>query len=87
MGVYSFVCYETNGFDVDPIITQSSDDRHRDPWSVDHRREIHGSFEATHGYLLVFNCDFSIRVKRELKRVYRNGCRYNVRLNTEVGGS
>ncbi len=24
---------------------------------------------------------FIIRVKRELKRVYRNGCRYNERLN------
>ncbi len=30
---------------------------------------------------------FIIRVKRELKRVYRNGCRYNERLNTETGGS
>ena len=42
------------GFDLAPIITQSSDDRHRDPWSVDHRREIHGSLETRHGYLLVF---------------------------------
>jgi hypothetical protein len=25
---------------------------------------------------------FIIRVKRELKRVYRNGCRYSERLNT-----
>ena len=30
---------------------------------------------------------FIIRVKRELKRVYRNGCRYNERLNVETGGS
>ncbi len=28
---------------------------------------------------------FIIRVKRELKRVYRNGCRYNERLNAETG--
>ncbi len=41
---------------VDLILIQSSqstDNRHRDPWSVDHRREIHGSLEVTHGYLLV----------------------------------
>jgi hypothetical protein len=30
---------------------------------------------------------FIIRVKRELKRVHRNGCRYNERLNAETGGS
>ncbi len=30
---------------------------------------------------------FIIRVKRELKRVYGNGCRYNERLNAEAGGS
>ena len=30
---------------------------------------------------------FIIRVKRELQRVNRNGCRYNERLNTETGGS
>jgi hypothetical protein len=30
---------------------------------------------------------FIIRVKREVKRVYRNGCRYNERLNSETGGS
>ena len=30
---------------------------------------------------------FIIRVKRELKTVYRNGCRCNERLNTETGGS
>ncbi len=30
---------------------------------------------------------FIIRVNRELKRVYRNGCRYNERLNAETGGS
>jgi len=30
---------------------------------------------------------FIIRVKWELKRVYRNGCRCNERLNTETGGS
>jgi hypothetical protein len=29
------------------------------------------------------NLLFIIRVKGELKRVYRNGCRYNERLNTE----
>ncbi len=29
---------------------------------------------------------FIIRVKWESKRVYRNGCRYNERLNTETGG-
>ena len=27
---------------------------------------------------------YIIRVKRELKRVYRNGCRYNERLNVET---
>jgi hypothetical protein len=27
---------------------------------------------------------FIIRVNRELKRVYRNGCRYNERLNADV---
>ncbi len=30
---------------------------------------------------------FIIRVKREVKRVYRNGCRCNERLNVETGGS
>ena len=30
---------------------------------------------------------FIIRVKGELKRVYRNGCRCNERLNAETGGS
>jgi hypothetical protein len=30
---------------------------------------------------------FIIRVKRELQRVYRNGCRYDERLNAETGGS
>jgi hypothetical protein len=37
----------------------------------------------------VKNCvqRFIIRVKRELQRVYRNGCRYNERLNAETGGS
>jgi hypothetical protein len=30
---------------------------------------------------------FIIRLKRELKRVYINGCRYNERLNTETEGS
>ncbi len=30
---------------------------------------------------------FITRVKRELMRVYRNGCRYNERLNAETGGS
>jgi hypothetical protein len=43
-----------------------------------------------------FDCDnqwtcvqllFIIRVNREIKTVYRNGCRYNERLNTETGGS
>ncbi len=49
-----FVCYETSEFDLAPNITQSFDDQHRDPWSVDHRWEIHGSLESTHGYLFVF---------------------------------
>jgi hypothetical protein len=39
--------------------------------------------QASPGTLLLF----IIRVKRELKRVYRNGCRYNERLNPETGGS
>jgi hypothetical protein len=30
---------------------------------------------------------FIIRVNRDLKRVYRNGCRCNKRLNAETGGS
>jgi hypothetical protein len=30
---------------------------------------------------------FIIRVKSELKRVYRNGCRYKERPHTETGGS
>jgi hypothetical protein len=30
-----FVCYETRGFDLDPNITQSCDDRHGDTWSVE----------------------------------------------------
>jgi hypothetical protein len=55
-----FVCYETSGFDLTPNITQSSDDRHRDTWSVDHRREIHGRLEVTHGYLLVFTFPVSM---------------------------
>jgi hypothetical protein len=33
------------------------------------------------------HCLFIIRVKREVKRVYKNGCRYNERLNAETGGS
>ncbi len=37
--------------------------------------------------LFVYVWEFIIRVKRELKRVYRNGCRYNERLNAETGGS
>jgi hypothetical protein len=40
----------------------------------------------THG-LFIFFLLFIIRVKRDLKRVYRNGCRYNERLNAETGGS
>jgi hypothetical protein len=36
--------------------------------------------------LFVSTLLFIIRVKRELKRVYRNGCRYNERLNAETGG-
>ncbi len=28
---------------------------------------------------------FIVRVKREVKRVYRNGCQYNERLNVETG--
>ena len=38
-------------------------------------------------HTLGFELLFIIRVKRELKRVYRHGCRYNERLNTETGGS
>jgi hypothetical protein len=30
---------------------------------------------------------FIIRAKREVKKVYRNGCRCNERLNAETGGS
>jgi hypothetical protein len=30
---------------------------------------------------------FIIRVNRELKRVYINGCRYNERLNSKTEGS
>ncbi len=30
---------------------------------------------------------FIIRIKQELQRVYRHGCRYNERLNAETGGS
>jgi hypothetical protein len=38
--------------------------------------------------LEIYGCLLFIkRVKRELKRVYRNGCRYNERLNAETGGS
>ncbi len=33
------------------------------------------------------NLLFIMRVKRELKRVYINGCRYNDRLNAETEGS
>jgi hypothetical protein len=36
---------------------------------------------------LVSRLLFIIRVKRELERVYRNGCRYNERLTSETGGS
>jgi hypothetical protein len=28
-----------------------------------------------------------LEFEREIKRVYRDGCRYNERLNTETGGS
>jgi hypothetical protein len=38
-------------------------------------------------FILFYVVLFIIRVKRELKRVYRNGCRYNERLNAETGGS
>jgi hypothetical protein len=41
--------------------------------------------------LEIYGCLLFIkRVKRDPKRVYRNGCRYNerlMRLNTETGGS
>jgi hypothetical protein len=37
-------------------------------------------------YLLYLQL-FIVRVNRELQRVYRNGCRYNERLNAETGGS
>jgi hypothetical protein len=42
--------------------------------------------EDNHNSFLEFLL-FIIRVKRELKRVCRNGCRYNERLNAETGGS
>ena len=45
------------------------------------KREI--KTRPTHEFLFVVYC----KSKRELKRVYRNGCRYNERLNTETGGS
>ncbi len=50
---------------------------------VEKRREVCVCVKIyeCHGWL------FIIRVKREVKRVYRNGCRYNERLNTETGGS
>jgi hypothetical protein len=49
-----FVCYKGNGVHLAPIITQSSDDHHRDTLSVDHRWERHGSLHTPHGYLLLF---------------------------------
>ncbi len=39
------------------------------------------------GLFIMNKWEFIIRVKQELKRVYRNGCRYNERLNAETGGS
>ncbi len=44
------------------------------------RRRYSGSYRTSPRQL------FIIRVKREVKRPYRNG-RYNERLNTETGGS
>jgi hypothetical protein len=54
--VYSVRLLQTPGNDVhfDPNITQSSDDHHRDTLSVDHRGEIHGIRQTTHGYLFLF---------------------------------
>ncbi len=65
-----FVCYEISGFDLAPNITQSSDDRHRDPWSVDHRWEIHCSLEATHGYL--FENRYAIEIMWKFLRIVGN---------------
>ena len=45
---------EGSRVDLDPNITQSSDDHHRDTLSVDHRREIHGILQTTHDYLFLF---------------------------------
>ena len=59
------------------------------------REEVGDGEDGTQKYHLCFHTHldtfelllFIIRVKRELKRVYRNGCRYNERLNAETGGS
>ncbi len=44
----------------------------------------HSTLLFQHTLLLLL---FIIRGKRELKRVHRNRCRYNERLNSETGGS
>ena len=48
------------------------------------RRPVNVTVNTTGDCVMVL---FIIRVKRELKRVYGNGCRYNERLNAETGGS
>jgi hypothetical protein len=48
-------------------------------------REIHKFVHKCDGQGI--HVIFIIRVKRELKRVYGNGCRYNERLKAEAGGS
>ena len=48
---------------------------------------LFGGLEHLCNLKIVIILLFIIRVKRELKRVYRNGCRYNERLNDETGGS
>jgi hypothetical protein len=66
----------------------------REIWEVTHVCEQ--DLETTEGEGVDFLAEllelpgvllFIIRVNRELKRVYRNGCRYNERLNSETGGS
>ncbi len=53
----------------------------REESGIGERRRYSGSYRTSPRQL------FIIRVKREVKRPYRNGCRYNERLNTETGGS
>ena len=54
------------------------------------KTKVEESTRLTYTWLLgelleIYGCLLFIkRVKRELKRVYRNGCRYNERLNAET---